>query len=272
MTSTNLSDLLDSNPNASRPKTQGTAITASQLTKAFKGSGTVVNTVDLSISSGEFVSFLGPSGCGKSTLLRLIAGLDQPTSGTLTTHSAERLEFFKGFVFQEPHLVPWRNVLSNVALPLELMGRAKKEASAEAEAALAGVGLSDALLKFPNQLSGGMKMRVSLARALIGKPSLLLLDEPFAALDEITRHSLQEELRKIWEKGGLTVLFVTHSVREAVFLSDRICVFSKRPARLIEDFRVQLPRNRNHEVRVSDEFSHEMKRLYQSVPVEEAHL
>jgi len=250
----------------------GARIIGHSIQKDFPDTGRVVDQVDLQVQPGEFISFLGPSGCGKSTLLRMIAGLDLPSSGSIETHGGTKEQFFKGFVFQEAHLVPWRTGLQNVSLPLELMGVSPEQSKEQAREALRTVGLGDSLQKFPNQLSGGMKMRVSVARALVGKPTLLLLDEPFAALDEMTRHALQEDLRSIWRQGGLTVIFVTHSVREAVFLSERICVFSNRPTRIVQDFRVNLPAIRNHEVRVSDEYSREIKRLYASVSVQEAHL
>lgn len=251
----------------------GARISGQQIEKSFSDS-LIVDQIDLTIEPGEFVTFLGPSGCGKSTLLRLIAGLEQPTGGRLTVESGDSRAFSKGFVFQDAHLVPWRNAVKNVCLPLELMGSPSESAHAhqQAEAELTTVGLSDALHKFPNQLSGGMKMRVSLARALVARPALLLMDEPFSALDESTRHKLQEDLRKLWKQRGMTVLFVTHSVSEALFLSERVIVLSKRPARKVIDFKVELPEHRDHSVRVSSQFSQEMLRLYSSVPVSEAEL
>jgi NitT/TauT family transport system ATP-binding protein len=222
----------------------------------------VIEPLDLGIQRGEFVSLLGPSGCGKSTLLRLIAGLESAEGGEVTVESFGK-KFFRGFVFQEAQLLPWRTVLSNVRLPLELMGRSGAEADHEARAALEPLGLGDALDRYPAQLSGGMKMRVSLARALVTKPTLLLLDEPFAALDENTRFRLQEELRALWEKLRMTVVFVTHSVSEAVFLSDRALVLSRRPAKVLLDHRVQLG-TRSPELRAGAEYAREVQRVTQA--------
>ncbi len=227
-----------------------------QLTKSFGGLP-VLEPLSLTLPRGEFLSLLGPSGCGKSTLLRLIAGLEPPTSGTAslgeTPHPA--------YVFQDPNLLPWRTVLSNVALPLELRGVARTEREQRAQEVLSQMGLADAGALMPRQLSGGMKMRVSLARALVTKPDLLLLDEPFSALDELTRFRLGELLRDLWLKSGLTVIFVTHSISEAVYLSERIAVFSQRPARLIADERVALPRERNKATRGEESFARETVRF-----------
>jgi NitT/TauT family transport system ATP-binding protein len=217
----------------------GASLRLHDVSRIFRqGETPVVEHFNLEIKAGDFVSILGPSGCGKSTLLRLIAGLDQATKGLIETGSENKKQF-KGFVFQDAALVPWRTVLENVALPLELM---KADHSARhsidmshAHEALKKVGLSDDVDKFPHQLSGGMKMRVSIARALVTKPSLLLLDEPFSALDENTRFSLQEQLRQLWETYKMTTVFVTHSVAEAVFLSNRAVVLSDRPAKIVLD-------------------------------------
>lgn len=235
--------------NASEPEI---AIEARQLRRAFLdtdsnrdiGGALVLDTLDFRIASGEFVALLGPSGCGKSTLLRLVAGLDSPTDGHLSVQSKASVmksgPFDRGFVFQDAHLLPWRTVLENVALPLELARVAKDERHEAAAKALGKVGLHDAVGKFPNQLSGGMKMRVSLARALVARPSLLLLDEPFAALDEQTRFRLQDDLRTLWGESGLTILFVTHSIAEAAYLANRAFVFSSRPARIVLDRKLEL--------------------------------
>lgn len=229
--------------------------------RRFSGTGLVVDDVSLDIRPGEFVALLGPSGCGKSTLLRLAAGLDRPDHGDIAIESFGR-RFFRSFVFQDAHLLPWRTVLENVALPLELIGGSRKEARFQAESALERVGLKDALERHPLQLSGGMKMRVSLARALVTQPTLLLLDEPFAALDEGTRHRLQEDLRHLWRTLRMTVLFVTHSVSEAVFLADRTLVFSPRPARIRMDHTVALPLERPRAIRLEPQFMDEMKAVY----------
>ena len=203
---------------------RGVGKTFSNGTEALRG-------VDLAIGPGEFVSLLGPSGCGKSTALRLIAGLAEPSAGRVEWARRERL----GFVFQEPTLMPWRTVLGNIRLPLQVAGIGKSEAEARAEAALAQVGLAGFEASYPRQLSGGMKMRVAIARALVTGPKLLLLDEPFAALDEITRLRLNEDLLGLWASSGLTVAFVTHSVYESVFLSTRILVMAPRPGRIVAD-------------------------------------
>ncbi len=241
----------------------GASIHIAQVSKRFSESVLVVDNLDLTIESGEFVTLLGPSGCGKSTLLRLIAGLDKSYDGKLTIDSFGR-RFFRGFVFQDAALVPWRTVLDNVSLPLQLMGVQRREAGDRASAALMQVGLGDALKKYPAQLSGGMKMRVSVARAMVVQPSLLLLDEPFAALDENTRHRLQERLRELWLKAKMTTVFVTHSVPEAVFLSNRSIVFSPRPARKLADLRIELPVERTGLLRTDPQFIRQMEIIYRS--------
>lgn len=251
--------------------TQAASIRAHEVIRDFPETGRVVDRISLSIQPGEFVSILGPSGCGKSTFLRLVADLDQPTLGQLDVVSPVA-KHFRSFVFQESHLVPWRTVLRNVALPLELMGKPPKESLEQAMQALETVGLADAARRYPSQLSGGMKMRTSVARALVTRPTLLLLDEPFSALDELNRHALQDELRRIWEKSAPTILFVTHSVSEAVFLSNRVLVFSKRPSRLLLDTPVDLPAKREASLRTSPEFSRELKSIYARVSYEEAPL
>ncbi|MES2962731.1 MAG: ABC transporter ATP-binding protein [Bdellovibrionota bacterium] len=223
----------------------------------------VVARFDLSIRPGEFVSLLGPSGCGKSTLLRLIADLDRPDGGRVVIDSFGR-KFFRAFVFQEAALLPWRTALGNVMMPLELMGRGRVAAKADAERALAKVGLMDAFEKFPSQLSGGMKMRVSVARALVVEPSLLLLDEPFAALDENTRYRLQEDLRSLWLATRMTTIFVTHSVQEAVYLSDRAVLLSPRPARISLDHHIDLPEVRPASLRTDARFIREVETISRS--------
>jgi NitT/TauT family transport system ATP-binding protein len=237
---------------------QGARIEVTNGLRRFAGTGLVIDNLNVKIESGEFVSLLGPSGCGKSTLLRLFAGLDVFDQGQVTVESFGRA-FFRGFVFQEAQLLPWRTVLTNVSLPGELMGLPRDQALASAREALIRVGLEDSLEKYPNQLSGGMKMRVSVARALVNQPSLLLLDEPFAALDENTRHRLQEDLRSLWEALRMTVVFVTHSISEATFLSDRTLVLSQRPARVLLDHKSTLPMKRSSSVRTDSAFLSEQK-------------
>lgn len=232
-----------------------------QVRKLFVGTGEVVASLDLEIQSGQFISFLGPSGCGKSTLLRLIAGLEDTDAGDVLFGKRSRISF----VFQEPQLLPWRNVTENVRLPLELEPEYSGLSAAERDklvvVALRRVRLEDADTKMPHELSGGMKMRVSLARALITKPEILLLDEPFAALDEVTRFGLQEDLRELWKESGMTVVFVTHSMSEAAFLAERQIVFSTRPARVLADRMSRQGPTRNDQTRISPAFAEEVFEL-----------
>jgi NitT/TauT family transport system ATP-binding protein len=217
-----------------------------------------LSNVSLQIADGEFVSFIGPSGCGKTTMLRLIADLQQPTAGTLLVNgtSAEqaRLERRYGYVFQAPALFPWRTIEKNLKLPLEIMGFSESEQRQRAARYLALVNLTGFERKFPWQLSGGMQQRVSIARALSFDPALLLMDEPFGALDEIVRDHLNEQLLQLWDKTGKTVLFVTHSIPEAVFLSTKIVVMSPRPGRIIDIIECNFPRERTLEIRETPEF------------------
>jgi NitT/TauT family transport system ATP-binding protein len=231
-----------------------------QLRRVFASGVPVIDGLDLDIASGSFVALLGPSGCGKSTLLRLVAGLDPPDGGTVTLDGDAR-HARVAFVFQDAHLLPWRNVLENAALPLELSGVDGAARRDEARRTLADVGLAEAMGKLPHELSGGMRMRVSLARALVTRPDLLLLDEPFAALDEMTRQRLDDQLRALWLRLGLTVIFVTHSVDEATYLADRAVVFSARPARIVGDHRLELPRERNAALRTEAAFAKEARAL-----------
>ena len=214
--------------------------------------------VNLAVVAGEFVSFIGPSGCGKTTLLRVIADLEQPTDGTLMVNGVPpheaRLKRQYGYVFQAPALYPWRTVERNVTLPLEVMGVAKDERRRRAREQLELVNLAGFARKFPWQLSGGMQQRVSIARALSFDPALLLMDEPFGALDEIVRDHLNEQLLRLWDKTGKTVLFVTHSLPEAVFLSTRIVVMSPRPGRVVDVISCEFPRDRTLEIRETPEF------------------
>jgi NitT/TauT family transport system ATP-binding protein len=231
------------------------------LRRVFGGGVTAIEKLDLAVAAGQFVAILGPSGCGKSTLLRIIAGLDAANEGSVKLGAGAKI----AYVFQDAHLLPWRNVLGNVALPLELMGTARKDRLTAAEAALEQVGLADAMGRYPSELSGGMRMRVSLARALVTEPNLLLLDEPFAALDEITRQKLDEQLRELWLRRGLTVLFVTHSTAEAVFLAQRAVVLSQRPARLVEDRLIELPERRNASLRATAEFAGQTRFVFEAL-------
>jgi NitT/TauT family transport system ATP-binding protein len=217
-----------------------------------------LSNIDLSIAGGEFVSFIGPSGCGKTTLMRVIADLERPTEGTIAvngvTPEQARLQRAYGYVFQAPALYPWRTVIRNITLPLEIMGMDRGEREARAVKYLDMVGLNGFERKFPWQLSGGMQQRVSIARALSFEPQLLLMDEPFGALDEITRDHLNEQLIGLWEQTGKTVIFVTHSISEAVFLSTRIVVMSPRPGRILEVIDCDLPGKRKLDIRETPEF------------------
>ncbi|MCG8694064.1 MAG: ABC transporter ATP-binding protein [Minwuiales bacterium] len=214
--------------------------------------------VDLSVAPGDFVSFIGPSGCGKTTLMRVIADLEKPTEGAVTVNGvspeAARLARAYGYVFQAPALYAWRTVERNVMLPLEIMGMGKDERRRRAAEYLDLVNLKGFEKKFPWQLSGGMQQRVSIARALSFEPDLLLMDEPFGALDEITRDHLNEQLLRLWERTGKTVIFVTHSIPEAVFLSSRIVVMSPRPGRIIDVIDCNLPSDRTLDARETPEF------------------
>jgi NitT/TauT family transport system ATP-binding protein len=220
----------------------------------FSGGVTALAGLDLDVRPGEWLSLLGPSGCGKSTALRLIAGLARPTAGTVErrlpgTHAV-------GFVFQEPTLMPWATVEGNVALPLQLLGAPRNEIRARVGELIERVGLAGFERARPRELSGGMKMRVSIARALAATPRLLLLDEPFAALDEITRTRLHDDLLALWQAQGLTVVYVTHSVWESVYLSTRIAILSARPGRVVGEVRVEAPAPRGPGFRDSAAYLH----------------
>jgi NitT/TauT family transport system ATP-binding protein len=259
----------------------GVRVRVSGVRKIFPGGVAAVDGVDLDIAQGSFVALLGPSGCGKSTLLRLIAGLDSPTEGQIahasTTSSADpktsadsparppNLAGSIAFVFQDAHLLPWRRVIDNVALPLELARVPAAERREIARGALARVGLEDAIHRFPAELSGGMRMRASLARALVTSPRLLLLDEPFGALDELTRIRLDDDLRALWLDKAITILFVTHSISEAVYLAERAIVFSRRPARVIADRSINLPRERDADTRLDPAFAAEVRALQEAL-------
>jgi NitT/TauT family transport system ATP-binding protein len=240
--------------------------------RVFPGGVAAVDGVDLEVPAGAFLAFLGPSGCGKSTLLRLIAGLDEPSAGSVKVGGevAGLRRVPTAFVFQDAHLLPWRSVLDNAALPLELAGVPREKRRAAAREVLADVGLADAAARIPAELSGGMRMRVSLARALVTRPRLLLLDEPFAALDELTRNRLDDRLREIWRERGVTVIFVTHSITEAVYLAERAIVFSRRPARVVADHTLDLPRERTGTLRGEAAFAREVRKLQEALEIADA--
>ncbi|NOZ31800.1 MAG: ABC transporter ATP-binding protein [Alphaproteobacteria bacterium] len=236
-------------------------ISAKNLGLTFQtGDGTVeaLKDVNLEIKAGEFVSFIGPSGCGKTTFLRVIADLEQPTAGTITVDGKTPAEARKarayGYVFQSPALFPWRTVEKNVALPLEIVGMDRRQAAAHIARTLELVELGGFEKKYPWQLSGGMQQRVSIARALAFDANLLLMDEPFGALDEIVRDRLNEQLSALWQRTAMTIAFVTHSIPEAVYLSTKIVVMSPRPGRVIDIIDSPLPKERPLDIRESAEF------------------
>ena len=235
--------------------------------KTFANSVTALDDLDLEVREGEFLSLLGPSGCGKSTALRLIAALAEPTRGAVAwTGARKNGDRDKiGFVFQEPTLMPWASVSANVSLPLRLAGHDASQAAPRTAGALSRVGLVDFAESYPRELSGGMKMRVSIARALITRPRLLLLDEPFAALDEITRFRLNDDLLALWQALGKTVVFVTHSVFESVYLSNRIVVMTPRPGRVFAEIAIDAPYPRGESFRTSAEYAAFCRRTSQAL-------
>lgn len=236
----------------------GLAVDLRGVTKIYDNGVAALGPIDLQVRRGEFVSLLGPSGCGKSTALRLIAGLSSPTSGTAhVTRPAVKMsgDHPIGFVFQEPTLMPWTTVRENVRLPLKLAHMPISAAKMRVDEALAQVGLSEFAGAYPRELSGGMKMRVSLARALVTDPAILLMDEPFAALDEITRFRLNNDLLALWRNLRKTVIFVTHSVFESVYLSQRVLVMTSRPGRIATEIAIETGEPRGEEFRTSIDYA-----------------
>ncbi|RWC38305.1 ABC transporter ATP-binding protein [Mesorhizobium sp.] len=244
---------------APAPAASGTAPTLLALRgvgKVFSNGVTALSDVDLTIREGDFLSLLGPSGCGKSTALRLIAGLSTPTSGVLDWRGGGSLDRSNiGFVFQEPTLLPWANVFDNVWLPLRLKGISRAKATPAITEMLARVHLTGFEDAVPRELSGGMKMRVSIARAMVTKPRVLLMDEPFAALDEITRFKLNNDLLELWQDERFTVVFVTHSVFESVFLSNRVVVMAARPGRVFDELAIEASYPRDEAFRTSPDYA-----------------
>jgi len=239
---------------ADQPADEGSILELRGVTKRFTSGLEALAGIDLNVSRGEFLSLLGPSGCGKSTLLRIVAGLSPPSTGDyrlMVDHAPGRI----GFVFQDPTLMPWSTVTANVMLPFRIARKRGAEPRERALTAIHAVGLAGFENAYPHQLSGGMRMRVSIARALATDPDLLLLDEPFAALDEITRLQLNDDLLRLWERHRPTILFVTHSVFESVYLSTRIAVMSARPGRISADLPVDLAQPRNRATRMSPEYA-----------------
>ena len=236
-------------------------LTLDHLGKTFTNGTRALDRIDLAVAEGEFLSLVGPSGCGKSTLLRIVSGLDKPTEGRFSWPGGVPDARGIGFVFQDATLLPWANVFDNVWLPLRLAHRSRGDAAARIDEALALVGLDGWGSKYPRELSGGMRMRVSIARALVTRPKILLLDEPFAALDEITRFKLNDDLLRLWRDQKWTVLFVTHSVFESVFLSSRVIVMSPRPGRIAADISIPFGPDRAPELRTSAEFGAVARRV-----------
>ena len=253
-----------------QPRLTVPAVEVLSAEKTYPNGTQALLPVDLRIAEGEFVTLLGPSGCGKSTLLKMVAGMLEPTDGRLLVwrkpvaqidESGRRM----AFVFQSPTLMPWASVRTNVRLPLDLAGVPRKEAEDRVAEALELVGLDKFAGALPRALSGGMQMRVSIARGLVTQPDLLLMDEPFGALDEITRHKLDADLLDLWRKKKLTVIFVTHSIHEAVFLSTRVVMMAARPGRVVEQFHIDEPYPRTPDFMVTPEFARHAKRLQDSL-------
>jgi NitT/TauT family transport system ATP-binding protein len=233
-------------------------LTLANIGKRFAGGTEALSGLSFAVQQGEFVSLLGPSGCGKSTALRLIAGLLTPDRGEIRWSGARPQ---MGFVFQEPTLMPWGSALTNARLPLDLAHMNRGEANDRAQRALARVGLGGFEKSFPRELSGGMKMRVSIARALASEPKLLLMDEPFAALDELTRQALNDDLLKLWKEDALTVIFVTHSVYESTYLSSRVVVMTPRPGRVAAEIALSPPPGRDESYRLTPQFTQDAGRV-----------
>ncbi|MBS7587376.1 ABC transporter ATP-binding protein [Ancylobacter defluvii] len=257
-------------PRPAAPAAGAPLLSLAGVGKRFGNQVTALDGLDMEVRRGEFLSLLGPSGCGKSTALRLIAGLAEPTSGRIAFNGNDGLAAGKrrrligpasaghpaiGFVFQEPTLMPWASVFGNVHLPLKLAGTGRREAEPAIMEALELVGLDGFRDAYPRELSGGMKMRVSIARALVTKPRLLLMDEPFAALDEITRFKLNNDLLQVWRQLNCTIVFVTHSVFESVYLSTRILVFRARPGRIAAELAIDPALERDEAFRTSPEYA-----------------
>ncbi len=245
-------------------------VSLQSISKTFSNGTVALRDMSLDVHPGEFVSLLGPSGCGKSTALRIIAGLGSPTTGRVAWPSEgepakSATDHEIGFVFQEPTLMPWGTVFKNVWTPLRLKGIGRGQARDDVMTALEMVGLENFADSYPRELSGGMKMRVSIARALVTKPKILLMDEPFAALDEITRFKLNNDLLHLWETFGWTVIFVTHSVFESVYLSNRIVVMAARPGRVVDDMAIDAPYPRGDAFRTSDVYNAHCRRASEAL-------
>ena len=239
-----------------------TLLSLSGISKTFDNGVEAIARLDLDVAEREFVSLVGPSGCGKSTALRIAAGLARPSAGTIAFPNGKPEA---GFVFQEPTLMPWRTVLANVRLPLELRGVARADAEARSRMALERAGLKGFENAYPRELSGGMKMRASIARAIASNPKLLLMDEPFAALDELSRQALNDDLLKLAREDQMTILFVTHSVFESTYLSSRVVVMTPRPGRVTADIKLSPPPLRDVTYRLTQEFADGARRVSEAL-------
>jgi NitT/TauT family transport system ATP-binding protein len=239
------------------PHSDSVLVALNGVGKAFPNGTLALQDLNLDVRAGEFVSLLGPSGCGKSTALRIVAGLSEPSDGAVEWQRASAAESASriGFVFQEPTLMPWTTVFNNVLLPLKLRGVERRQAAARTTAVLDRVGLQKFAQAYPRELSGGMRMRVSIARALVTEPALLLMDEPFAALDEITRFKLNNDLLELWQALRTTIVFVTHSVFESVYLSSRILIMAARPGRVFAELAIDAPYPRDQNFRTSSDYA-----------------
>jgi NitT/TauT family transport system ATP-binding protein len=259
---------MESSPASRETDPAGLAVDLRGVVKAYDNGVVALGPFDLAVRRGEFVSLLGPSGCGKSTALRVIAGLSTATSGAVQVVRPAATENGRhpiGFVFQEPTLMPWTTVRENVRLPLKLAHVPLSLANARVDEALARVGLAEFADSYPRELSGGMKMRVSLARALVTDPDILLMDEPFAALDEITRFRLNNDLLALWRNLRKTVIFVTHSVFESVYLSQRVLVMTQRPGRIAAEIAVEAAEPRGEEFRTSTDYAAYCRRVSEAL-------
>jgi NitT/TauT family transport system ATP-binding protein len=242
-------------------------IALNHISKVYANGTVALQNMNLAIAPSQFISLVGPSGCGKSTVLRLVAGLSKSGSGTIEwgiSHAARKL----AYVFQDAALMPWANVTENVRLPLKLAGMSKRSTATRVQQAIELVGLSGFERNYPRELSGGMKMRVSIARALVTQPNILLMDEPFGALDEITRSKLNSDLLNLWQQQRWTVMFVTHNIYEAVYLSNRVVVMAARPGRAIADMAIEAPYPRTEAFRTSSLYNEYCREVLEQLSVE----
>lgn len=245
-------------------------LTLQDIDKVYQNGTVALQGVNLTVHPGEFISLVGPSGCGKSTVLRLVAGLGTPTKGTMTWPGSTQQRNDLAFVFQDPALMPWANVVDNIYLPLKLKRQRLRSVRGRIQAAINTVDLNGYGQSYPRQLSGGMKMRVSIARALVTKPQVLLMDEPFGALDEMTRSRLNSDLLRLWREKNWTVLFVTHNIYEAVYLSTRVVVMAAQPGRVVANISIDAPQVRTDDFRTSPQFNHYCREIMTALSEAEA--